>query len=95
MRQRVEGRHRVSGRVDFLMCGCADVRIGGFFDVQMCGFFDEGVVSRQIVDTIHELYLLFGNRGSFPLSGRNRRKMDDLKTLLLNYSVLTKHHIES
>ena len=36
----------------------------------MCGFFDEGCVSRQIVDTIHELYLLFGNRESSNIKGR-------------------------
>ena len=37
--------------------------------MRICGFFDEGCVSRQIVDTIHELYLLFGNRESSNIKG--------------------------
>ena len=42
MRQRDEGRHRVSGREGgFLMCGCADWWIGGFVDGFI--FFDEAI----------------------------------------------------
>ena len=51
------------GWVDGWMCGLMDLRIGGCADWGICGFFDQGYVSRQIVDTIHELFLLFGTGG--------------------------------
>jgi len=40
VRQRVEGRHRESGREAFLMCGWVDVRMGGCADGWMCGWVD-------------------------------------------------------